>query len=380
LPARASVILRSGTATARFTGQVIEALSRNIPVALRVTELGRKPEAPDCFTRLCKTLARDIATAGYSAAAIDLTIDANMLQPGYAWERRLQYLGRGNVNFVLDEQTPSNAKLVLALWHLRNVPQVRFAFWPLTSSACPLLSAERALHVLPEIALQVPAQSAWSLARFDVSHYVSCNGATDLDAIRRDIAQLIDAADALHDRVRWPSAAMQQDAWFNRRIALQLTGLAGVVERCGYNPRCHATLARLQVLVAGIREAVLERSRRLAARSETLPAIAASSPFLGMTDGPQRRSFEKRWLRAVRRSGTRHRNLLVLSPWSLFPAKNADPAYANLLPLLALADACLFRRKCSIGSWNVNDFNKFLGRACAALRTVHADYVVAERL
>jgi hypothetical protein len=99
-----------------------------------------------------------------------------------------------------------------------------------------------------------------------------------------------------------------------------------------------------------------------------------------MGQGRLRNAWEQRWLRAVRSSATRHRNLLVLSPWAFFPANNADPAYTNLLPLLSHADACDFRRKPSLSAWNSSEFNAFHSRAHAELRALHGDYVVAERL
>ena len=48
-----------------------------------------------------------------------------------------------------------------------------------------------------------------------------------------------------------------------------------------------------------------------------------------------RNGWRARWLDAVESSAVRHRNILVLSPWSLFPAKQpADYRFADRWRLL----------------------------------------------
>ncbi|HNP37603.1 MAG TPA: hypothetical protein PKK10_17280, partial [Woeseiaceae bacterium] len=288
MSARVCSVLRSGTATARFTGQLVDLIARQVPVALRLSELGRAPVAAANYERFCRILAREISAAGLSPANVELTLDAKLLQPEYAWDRRQCHLGRGPVNFLLDEGALADASQMLQLWRLRVEDCIRVAFWPLAASACPLLSAERARHVLPGTGLQAPAQSAWILASFDVSRHLGQDGEVDYDMMQYELSRLLDSADALHDATRWPTPAMRQDAWFNRRVAVRVRGLADFMQRLGYDPGCHRTLAHLHRLLGDVRKILLRRSQTLARRSETLPAIAASSPCLGMAPGPSR--------------------------------------------------------------------------------------------
>ncbi len=77
----------------------------------------------------------------------------------------------------------------------------------------------------------------------------------------------------------------------------------------------------------------------------------------------------------------RHRNLLVISPWSLFPTDaRADYEYAELLPLLRHADACAFRRNMSIRHWKFNQFKHFHQRARAILKQRIATSQIAKHV
>ena len=87
------------------------------------------------------------------------------------------------------------------------------------------------------------------------------------------------------------------------------------------------------------------------------------------------------WQQAVQASLVRHRNLLVISPWSLFPAGGAaDFRYAELLPLLRHADACAFNKTVSIAHWNLKEFKCFHQRARAVLQQRSATTPIAKHV
>ncbi len=111
-----------------------------------------------------------------------------------------------------------------------------------------------------------------------------------------------------------------------------------------------------------------------------LPAIDLSNPAHRLGAGAEKDRWEQRWLRAVDRSALRHRNLLILSPWALFPSAHADLRYRNLAPLLRLADACTFRQKPPLLHWNINDFKHFHQGVWALMCQLETNALVAERL
>jgi hypothetical protein len=216
------------------------------------------------------------------------------------------------------------------------------------------------------------------MSTVDIAACADLHHAGGQAALRARLAATLDACEAVHESTRWPTPLMQQDAWLNRRVAIRLEGLADYAKRQRLDPEQPATFSRLQRIVTFVKNELRELSRRWAENNETLPAIAASSPCRRLTGVEQKQAWERRWLHAVRQSAIRHRNLLVMSPWSLFPGRYADFRYLDLLPLLAAADACEFQRNCSLAHWNVNKFRAFHERACAVQRRATADCIVAE--
>lgn len=362
----------------QIAGQIADLVSRDLPVALQVADLGARTEAPDAFANFCDRLGVYLTAADCEPGRLDLTVSCNNLSPAEAWRCRESLLGPGVLNLLPDAAQFGSARFFWQLWNLRHLPQVRLAFWPVVSSPSPLLSSEPAAALLPGCGLQVPAQSAWVLSRVDVSRFADRHGGLDKPQLGEQLATIVTACEAVHEKTRWPTPQMRQDAWLNRRIAIRLAGLGDYAGQQGLDPGHRATFGRLQDIVDFVRGELRELSRRCADRNETLPAIAASSPCGRLAGVAGKQAWERRWLRAVRQSAIRHRNLLVMSPWSLFPGRYADFRYLDLLPLLAAADACEFQRECSVAHWNVNKFISFHRRAWAVQRRVIADCVVAE--
>jgi len=284
-------------------------------------------------------------------------------------------------NYLLLGETAHGDSVWRALWDLRTDPCVRTAFADRVVPQCPLLSAERGRAIVAPIGLQAPADSAWVCIGIDLPRFASHDGAIDEAALKRCLETCVDAGDALHDVLAWPTADIQHDAWLNRRLAITLSGFGDLLRIRGMAPSDHASLRYLNQLLLWLRLSAQSRSRALAMRTEPLPAIALSDPSHALPRGSVRDDWRRRWHEAVRATLVRHRNLLVISPWSLFPTDaRADYEYAELLPLLRHSDACAFGRNMSIDHWNLSQFKQFHQRARAVLRQRVATSQIAEHV
>lgn len=284
-------------------------------------------------------------------------------------------------NYVLLGDMDNGDGLWGALWELCNEQRVNTAFAERILPQCPLLSVERGRAIVAPIGLQAPADSAWVCMDIDLAQFASRNGVIDQSALKRCLESCVDAGDALHDVLAWPTADIQHDAWLNRRLAIVLSGFGDLLRIRGMAPSDHASLRYLNQLLLWLRMTAQSRSRSIAMSTEPLPAIGLSDPSHDLPRGSVREDWRRRWREAVRATIVRHRNLLVISPWSLFPRDaRADYEYAELLPLLRHADACAFRRNLSIEHWNFNQFKHFHQRARAVLKQRVATAQIAERV
>ena len=380
--------LASAAATARLQRRLVDLLAGDCPVAVRVCGVGRGRGAIETLCRLCETLARAVVRAGLEPTQLELTLRAAAMPPRAATYIRESTLGPGIVNLLIDEATMAAAReprphqtdrTWLQLWQLRS-KSVFTAFWPATRSCCPLLSSERATDVLPGVGLQAPAQSAFAVRTLDLVSHADNSGAVDIRSIEHVLRDIIDDADTMHETIAWPTPAMRADSWFNRRIAICVTGIGDIALRRGLDPELHSSVLELDALLDHIRRFALQRSQAMAHSREMLPAIRAQNPCYRLQKSHSHDAWEQRWLRAIERSASRHRNLLAMSPWSVFPKGTCDFRYANLLPLLARVDACTFRRLQSIKSWNIRQFIHFHRHAWAIGRQRESTMVVAKRL
>lgn len=271
-------------------------------------------------------------------------------------------------DYVLVGETDHGDRLWGDLWELRARPGVNAAFAERVMPQCPLLSAERGRAIVSPIGLQAPAGSAWVCMGIDLARFARHGGAVDEPALRRCLETCVDVGDALHETLAWPTADLQHDAWLNRRLGIVLSGFGDVLRVRGMSPSDHESLRYLNQLLLWLRMNAQARSRALAMQAEPLPAIALSDPTQALPRGSVREDWRRRWRDAVRATLVRHRNLLVISPWSLFPSgARAEYEFTELLPLLRHADACAFRRNMSIEHWNFNQFKRFHERARAIL-------------
>ena len=284
-------------------------------------------------------------------------------------------------NYVLLGDVDHGDRLWRALWELCAAPGVYTAFAERVMPQCPLLSAERGRAIVSPIGLQAPAHSAWVCMGIDLARFLGRDGEVDEPALKRCLEACVDIGESLHDTLAWPSADMQHDAWLNRRLAIVLSGFGDLLRKKGMAPADHASLRYLNQLLLWLRMNAQSRSRALATQGEPLPAISLSDPSHALPRGSIQEDWRRRWREAVRATLVRHRNLLVISPWSLFPrAARADYEYAELLPLLRHSDACSFNRNIGIDHWNFSQFKHFHQRARAVLKQRLATSQIAEHV
>jgi len=375
-----SRVLASELLFARLAGQIADALARRLAVSLRLFWPQDQEHTTVEFELFCRGLAHALDLAGVDKAALEITLTGQTPQPGVAWQVRRDALAAGPLNILCDEPSMSASAFWLQLWDLRTESNVRAGFWPLVTSPCALLAAEHADNIVPGLGLQAPSESAWTTATLNLNDYADSSGELDDAALALALEDVFSKAESAHITAEWPTAVMQHDAWMNRRLAIRVDGLADYAQRCGLAPERHESLQRLRQILLRIRQGLRLRSQQQAKTHGSLPALDLHNPAAKLPLGPQRDRWESRWLSAVKQAAVRHRNLLVLSPWAFFPRGNADLRWMDLLPLLRLADACVFRDRPDVSHWNINEFKHFHRRAWALMRRIEADTLVAERL
>ena len=352
-------------------------LAEGLPVTARVAGLACT-EPVQAFEALCKRLARATREAGVDARALTIAVDAHDIDPVAAWSIRRELLGRGALYFVGTDARLESDAVLRRLWLLRSELCVGAAFWPLVNTPTPLLENERGDDLLPLPALQAPLGTAWVWGTINIA---SCAGRSATDTARLDslLVQALTEADDAHSRCRWPTAAARHDAWLNRRVALELTGVGDWVAMSGIDPSSLDALSAVDRLLATAAARLKAQSLAMAAGNR-LPAINAVDPCRRLPKGCNVLAWQRYWQSAVDRAGIGHRNLLVASPWSLFASGSADTGAFNLLPALRHVDACTFRRRLPIDDWCVDAFREFHRRAWAVMRRNARPSLVAQQL
>ena len=365
LRAEAAQILATDTKLARMTMEIAAVSATGQPVAIRLDGVDRN-DAPAtmraCLHRLAETLDRN----GIDRGSVELTVPAVLSDIEDVHDLCIAEFGARRLNLYLGDLDEADALNWEPLGLICLKGRALIAGWLYVRSRSALLGAEDAADILPGHGLQAPAQSAWLMADLDFAMAWETGNNLSEDAIQNILATVFDAAEVLHEMERWPTPSMGHDAWFNRRMSIRLVGIGDWVRDQGLDPERHDTLTFLDKIVRSIARTFEQASRARA--SEPLPAVLAENPGRLMGKGAQRDAWSARWREAVHRCGMRHRNLLTMSPWALFPRENADFRYANLLPLLCHGDACSFARDVPIEGWNANNFRDFHLRIMALAR------------
>ncbi|MCH7821002.1 MAG: hypothetical protein IIA07_03205 [Proteobacteria bacterium] len=385
----AGTVLTFAPAMEQFRERVFDVLTSGLPLSVGIKGLGPEPWAATRFGHLCEVLCSIASTVQVNPASIEIVIDADTLTPEIAWLKRRELLGNGPV-YLLAGVTQMRAhggrsardrhdRYWLQLWCLREGALVRTAYAPMVTPQCPLLCTEAASAILPSIGIQVPEGSAWVTMKLNIARFADDRGSLHQNALQKALHCCVDLGDALHDHVMWPTVRMRHDSWLNRRLAIVLTGLGDLARQRRLDPQQFACLQNLGDVLRWTQSILRSRSHYLAVQNENLPALDLCDPSHTLPGGRARDGWRERWHRAVELNAIRHRNLIVLSPWSMFPEHSpADPRYCDLLPLLEFADACAFPGPPPLGHWNINQFKILHQRAWAVLELKEAHQLIAE--
>jgi hypothetical protein len=386
-----ATVLESDVAVTQLRDQVFAILSGGEHLAVSANGLAASDFAADILRRLCDVLGAAARDACTRASDIEIAVDADTLTPQSIWSIRCEALGEGPVYLLADGERMDPAdgwsrraqceQFWSQLWQLRDASALRAACASIVSSRCPLLSAEVATTVLPLSGVQVPTGTAWLPMHLDLTRFADANGSIDEPALEYALHCSVDSGDALFDLTSWSTAAIRHDAWLNRRLAIIVTGLGDLALRRRLDPRKFHCLKSLDQLLHWVQQTLHSRSQQAARLAGHLPALDRTDPTRSIPGGDVRDDWRMRWSRAVDKGAVRHRNLLVLSPWSVFPGNlPPDMRYADLLPLMAHGDACTFARSATLGHWNINEFKSFHQRAWAALHQRDNAALIAEQV
>ncbi len=271
--------------------------------------------------------------------------------------------------FVVDPDTEvspqQSAEVWQHLWAIRNLTPVSAMLPGAVSSPCPLLPDEAASTVLPGSLTVVPADSAWVPLEVDLARYVDGNGRLRGPVLNAALRSAVEKGERYHESARWQDSLLHRDSKLNRRLSILVRGWGDVVLRRNADPESLPALYDMQQLAEHIVTVLTDASRAIADRNGYCPALDVTGTRV-LQHGDE---MNARWRRAVCDNAVRHRNLLTLSPWDVFPQHQpADFRYANLLPLLKCANSVSFRRNVDISHWNVKEFKGFHERVGAILR------------
>jgi len=356
VPTQLSVrdFLRSGSGSEQTIDTILALLGDHTPLTLSLTDLGRGEAAIDSLQRFCEFLQAQISKNNRSGEHMGICVYSHQLPlqafqvisnavpgngPRYVLLDSLQMTQHSNPR--VQAETDQNWSV---LWRDRvaSVPLLP-AYGVTVRTACPLLADEVAASVLPVSGLQVPVDSAWLPMSLSLPHFADDSGEIRWDQLLPALAGGLELAEKIMDLLCWPQPAQRSDARLNRRLAMSITGLGDLVVRRGLDPENLTTLRWLSAIVERIREALWYLSGQLARNLGCLPALCSNDPSSDWEDSAQRENWRRRWRVALEKSAVRHRNMLVLSPYSVLSSSGACSAgHTDLLPVVAFADAWSF--------------------------------------
>jgi hypothetical protein len=229
-------------------------------------------------------------------------------------------------------------------FRLKLVPHMSLR--PLTG----LHAHEQGDSVMPSGMFEAAKDTAWLMLEVN---------AVQLAAAVRPREQLslsLRFADNLIDVIEWPRPVLQLDALLNRRVGLHITGIGDLLCDRGMSPHKPETFAWLNRWLGFVRRCLLRESRLLAAQRGPFPQLDADELIAELA--PRYGADNARQL--LKNSILRHRHVLALSPFALFPDKPAtcpDSSWLNLIPALKYADALTMygpdpRERLSASDWS----------------------------
>jgi hypothetical protein len=391
VPMRLSVhnLLRSGPGAESTVDTVLTLIRDRIPLTLSLTDLGSGDAAIDALQRFCELLQAEITNHNRNGEHLGVCIHSHQLPlqafqviancfpgngPRYVILDGLQMTQHGNRR--VQSETDQNWSV---LWRNRLAPvPLKPAYGTTVRTACPLLADEDAASVLPVGGIQVPVDSAWLPMSLPLPQFANQAGEIRWDQLLPALACGVELAEEIMNQLSWSHPGQRTDAGLNRRLAMSITGLGDLVVRRGFDPENLDTLRWLSAIVARIRTSLWHRSGQLARNFGCLPALCSNDPSSGWDDSVQRENWRRHWQVALERSAVRHRNMLILSPYSVLPSNGACSAgYTDLLPVVACADAWSFADVPQFSDWSLNEYKVFHRRAWAVIQGCKTGSLVA---
>jgi len=375
------------------SGGLLQALAdlvrQKVPLTLALTDLGGGELALQSMQDLCESLGSGLSERGLSTEGIGLCLHSHQMPlqafsviansvlgsgPRYVFLDSLQMTR--HCNATVQAETDANW---LFLWRQRASPAaVLPAYGGMVRSACPLLAEEVAASVLPVAGVQVPANTAWLPIEIPLTNFTNSVGDIEWRQLVLALTEAVQIAEQVHDLLVWSCPPQHADAHLHRRLAFSLTGLGDVVLRRTWCPADIDSLNWLSGVVMRVRRELYAASAKSAQKSGALPAFARADPSIGLSAGPQRDMWRSRWRSAVQEAAVRHRNMLVLSPYSVLPREpDCKPEFTDLLPVIRHADAWSFASPAGFPGWNIAEYQRFHRRAWAIIQRHNARPVVA---
>lgn len=355
-------------------------LGEDTPFTLSLSELGAGDTAIHALQRFCDLLQAEIASSGRTGDHVGICMQSGQL-PLQAFQLITNSVPGSGPRYVLLDSTqmtatanrrpaPQTDKNWDFLWRNRLAPvPLRPAYGGTIRTACPLLADELAASILPVCGIQVPADSAWFPLSLALPRFTDDAGEISWDRLLRTLTCGVELVDRFIDRLHWSQAGQRSDARLNRRLAISVTGLGDLVLLRGLDPQDLDALRWLSAIVMRIRKKLWHHSGQMARNYGCLPALCRSDPSKGWDDSAHRESWRHHWRIALEKSAVRHRNMLVLSPYSVLPSDGTcDAAYTDLLPAIACADAWSFADVPQAGNWNLSEYKTFHRRAWAVIQ------------
>jgi hypothetical protein len=387
LPVPVDDVLSSNDLAEQFLTRLECLLDVGIPVCLSPSMSGEESVVIGAWQRFCELLRDFLFDRGLEGRRLAICMAAHLM-PAEAWclvadavlgcgPRYLfldSLLFRCHAQDWLRQRVESTWRF---LWrHTGQARPVLPVYGGAVRSVCPLLSGEVALSLLPGSGLLSPRQSAWLPVELSLPRFATPAGRLDEGRLHRHLRRMLRLADQLIDLTDWPDPEQAADARQNRRIAVMLGGFGELVAQNGEDPCDFAVLNRLSGVAAGIRRVLQDESTKLVALSGPVPALSPVDLTAAWLPGSGRELWQSAWQDAFQKCAVRHRNLVVMSPASVLPP-GADGRYADLLPIIAHADAWCFASPVVLAGAGPTAWRAFHHRARAVIQGATADSFVA---
>lgn len=359
-------------------------LAAGCEAALDVTAVARGESSRHARHEQMRLVAGGLAGAlpealhhhGFERAPLTFTVSADHPGLGEVLRlRRCQPLGCPRIAIRLPDRlmlalrTPTpqlgrEGEEQLRLWHgvtgiAHRDPGLHLVLQHTTRPACALAGGERPDAVLPSSLFEVRAESAWLAVAIRLDALPGASPAESLCEMRRLLRACLRLADNLVEEVEWPTPELAQDALVNRRLAVHLTGIGGVIDRWRLDPAAFATVSTAMRWIGLVRRLMVRESNVLARERGPFPGLE-----LRDLEATLSRSFGgERARRLLRQAGLRHRHLLVLSPYAVLPECAPHRPlgdYLHLLPVLRFADTVGMRGDAAARSLPAATFRRLL--------------------